>query len=230
MKTVILCGGRGQRLQVKTQDKPKPLVEVGGKPVMWHVMKVYAAHGYTDFVLPLGYKADAIRRYVDEELDEDWTVEMRDTGLDTLTGGRLQQVRDLLDDQFMMTYSDGVADIDISELVRFHEEQDVIGTVTGVRANCAYGLMHTDNGTVTSYEEKPELDGLVNGGFMVFDPEVWAYIGDGMVVSTAIPALAADGQLAAYHHTGYWDSLDTYKDYKRINDAWNERQPWKVWD
>lgn len=228
MRTVILCGGRGERLPAATRDRPKPLVEIGGRPLLRHVMGIYAAQGYTDFVLPLGYGGEAIRDHIDDGLPAAWDITTVDTGTDTPTAERLERVADHLGDRFMVTYADGVADVDLEALVETHEERGATGTVTGVEARVPYGVIEVEDGRSAAFREKPVLDRPVNGGFMVFESEVLERADGGMLAGDVLPELAEAGELAVHRHDGYWDSVDTAKDLRRVKERWGEDRPWEV--
>jgi glucose-1-phosphate cytidylyltransferase len=231
---VILCGGRGTRLQEKTADLPKPLVEIGGRPIVWHVVQVYAAQGFREFILCTGYKA---RLIADWAASCDWPegVEVKavDTGLDTQTGGRIKRVAPLVGDRtFCATYGDGVADVDLAEQQVFHAGHGRLATMTVVRPELQFGITEIDgHGQVTGFHEKPRSEHWINGGFFVFDPGVFDYLTESSVLERApLEGLAGDGQLRAFRHTGFWDCMDTYKDSITLNDLWAAGEaPWKLW-
>ena len=232
---VILCGGRGTRLQEHTQSIPKPLVEIGGEPIVWHVINIYAAHGLRRFVLCTGYKGDLIEQFVAART---WPagVEVRclDTGIQTPTGGRVKQAGRLLADRpFCATYADGVADIDLLELIASHQVHGDLATVTVVRPELQFGITELDgDGRVRGFHEKPRSEHWVNGGFFCFEPGALGYIGEDSVLEREpLERLAAAGQLHAYRHEGFWDCMDTYKDAVMLNDIWAAGgAPWKIWD
>jgi glucose-1-phosphate cytidylyltransferase len=232
---VILCGGRGTRLQEHTQSIPKPLVEIGGEPIVWHVIKIYAAQGLRRFHLCTGYKGELIEEFV---ASHDWPVgvEVRciDTGLDTPTGGRIRQAGEALDERsFCATYADGVADIDIGELIEFHSAHGALATMTAVRPELQFGVAELDgHGRVTGFHEKPRVEHWVNGGFFCFEHGALGYIGeDSILEREPLERLATVGQLHAYRHEGFWECMDTYKDAVLLNDIWAAGgAPWKVWD
>ncbi len=231
---VILCGGRGTRLREKTESIPKPLVEIGGQPIVWHVIQLYAVQGARRFVLATGYKADLMECFAAEH---DWpegvTVECVDTGLETPTGGRINKLRDHLAGRFYATYADGVADVDLDELWAFHERHETVATMTVVRPELQFGITELDGegGRVTGFHEKPRSEHWINGGFFVFEPAVFDYLTDSSVLEREpLEGLAADGQLHAFRHTGFWDCMDTYKDAAMLNDLWASGEaPWKIW-
>ena len=254
-KAVILAGGYGTRLMEETEARPKPMVEIGGRPILWHIMKIYAAHGITEFVLPLGYKADMIRRFFAEyhlqasdltidlstnamtlhrHAAEPWTVTLVDTGLDTMTGGRLARLRHYLGEEpFCMTYGDGVAALDIRAVTQFHGSHGRIATVTAVRPPSRFGSLEIENGAVRAFHEKPPGDGMwINGGFFVLSPGVFDLLEDDTTMFERGPleSLAAGSQLMAYPHEGFWYSMDTLRDKKHLEELWaSGSAPWKVW-
>ena len=229
---VILCGGRGTRLREQTQTIPKPLVEIGGRPILWHVIRIYAAQGFERFVLCLGHKGELIEDFVrNDGLPEDITVECVPTGEDTPTGGRIARVRDRIEGgRFCATYADGVADIALHALVDFHAAHGALATMTVVQPELQFGVARLNGeGVVQGFEEKPQFDGWINGGFFVFEAGALDYIHeDDVLEREPLENLANDGQLRAYRHTGFWDCLDTYKDAVLLNDLWEAgRAPWK---
>ena len=229
---VILCGGRGTRLREHTQTIPKPLVEIGGRPILWHVIRIYAAQGFHRFVLCLGHKGELIEDFVrNDGLPEDISVECVPTGEETPTGGRIARVRERIDGaRFCATYADGVADIDLHALVGFHTDHGALATMTVVQPELQFGVARLNGkDVVEGFQEKPQFDGWINGGFFVFEPGALAYIGEDHVLEREpLERLAADGQLRAYRHTGFWDCMDTYKDAVLLNDLWAAGQaPWK---
>lgn len=256
MKTVILCGGLGTRLSEETQIKPKPMVEIGNRPILWHIMKVYERHGFTDFALALGYKADAVKDYflnyhargsdltirlADNFVDyrntsvENWSVMLADTGADTMTGGRLLRLKSELASSgtFMLTYGDGVSDIDIGKLLSFHKAHGRIATVTAVRPPVRFGELLIDEGNrVLSFEEKPQArEGWINGGFFVFEPQIFDYIkGDAtMLEREPLEQLARKSELMAFQHSGYWQCMDTLRDKHALEELWNSgTAPWAL--
>jgi glucose-1-phosphate cytidylyltransferase len=255
VKVVILAGGYGTRLAEETEVRPKPMVEIGGRPILWHIMKLYAHHGFAEFVVALGYRGDAIKRYfldfpyasadltvrlqanevtVHQRHDEDWTVHLVDTGLDTITGGRIKRLRGWIGaESFMLTYGDGVADVDLKELLAFHRHHGKLATVTAVRPPARFGRLDIDRDRVAVFTEKPQTgEGWINGGFFVLEPGVFDYI-DGDATHwerEPLERLAAEGQLRAYQHDGFWQSMDTLRDVRLLNGLWGAgRAPWRVW-
>lgn len=256
MKAVILCGGKGTRMREETEYRPKPLVEIGGKPIIWHIMKGYSHYGVNDFILCTGYKGDMIKQYfmdmywrnnnftihIDDDYKnivyhtrekENWNVTILDTGLETLTGGRLKQTRDYIDeDEFMFTYGDGLSDINIDELYKYHKSKGTAVTLTGVHPVSPFGLLEVTEGRVTAFREKPVLKDMINGGFMVMSKNVFDYITDEDCSFEMEPLdrIAAAGQLAVYEHKGFWMAVDTFKEVERANKVWaGEERCWKVW-
>jgi len=257
MKTVILCGGIGYRLKEETEFRPKPMVQIGGKPILWHIMKIYAHYGFNDFIIALGYKGDYIKQYFlneqqllhdlslhthtgytkihkkDGNLVDKFKITFVDTGQETLTGERILRVRDYIpknDKNFMVTYGDGVADINIKDLIKFHKKQNTIGTITGVHPRSKYGLLQMNSGgLVTRFIEKPILDEWVNGGFMVFKKEFFKYLRRGEFEHEGLKRLTKNKQLSTFVHKGFWHSMDTYPDVDNLNKFWKEDPIWKVW-
>ena len=229
---VILCGGRGTRLREHTQTIPKPLVEIGGRPILWHVIRIYAEQGFGRFVLCLGHRGELIEEFVAAgDLPEGLDIECVDTGEETPTGGRLARVRDRVKaGRFCLTYADGVADIDLGALVDFHAGHGELATMTVVRPELQFGVARLDgDDRVAGFEEKPSFDGWINGGFFCFEPGVLEYVAeDATLEREPLERLASDGQLRAFRHTGFWDCMDTYKDAVLLNDLWEAgRAPWK---
>lgn len=220
---LILSGGRGTRLREKTETLPKPLVEVGGKPLIWHVIQIYARQGFTRFLPLTGYLGDQISDFVaGESWPEGVSVECIDTGLDTATGGRIAAVRDRIDGTFCATYADGVSDVDLSALLDFHRSNHRAATMTVVRPDLPWGVAEIDpEGEVTGFVEKPQSGHWINGGFFCFEPSVFEWLeSDSVLEQEPLEGLAADGQLGAFRHEGFWDCCDTYKDLVTLNDLW----------
>jgi glucose-1-phosphate cytidylyltransferase len=255
MKVVILAGGLGTRLSEETTIKPKPMVEIGGHPILWHIMNTYSTFGYKEFIIALGYKGNVIRDYfihynlfrnnisinlrsnditIHDGDCEDWTVHLVDTGANTQTGGRIKRLEPWLDDEpFMLTYGDGVADIDIQRLVNYHQQSGCLATVTSVRPPSRFGNIELQNGVVTSFHEKPQVgEGWINGGYFVLNPKVLDYIdGDQTILEKEpLQTLAKEGQLSAYQHDGFWQCMDTIREKQLLEELWNSgNAPWKVW-
>jgi glucose-1-phosphate cytidylyltransferase len=232
---VILCGGRGTRLQEEAASIPKPLVEIGGEPIVWHVINIYAAQGLRRFRLCTGYRGDLVQRFASSRTWPDGVdVHCLDTGLDTPTGGRIKQAGALLDERpFCATYADGVADIDLSRLIGFHRAQGGLATMTVVRPRLPFGIAEMDGGgRVRGFHEKPRSEHWVNGGFFCFEPGALAYLEDDSVLEREpLERLAAEGQLHAFRHAGFWECMDTFKDAVLLNDIWaGGAAPWRIWD
>lgn len=258
MKVVILCGGIGYRLKEETEFKPKPMVIIGNKPILWHIMKIYSHFGFNEFIIALGYKGDYIKDYflkqkyfddnftlhtktgitklhknIKDKNKDDFKIIFVDTGQETLPGERILRIKDFIpetDEDFMVTYGDGVSDINIRQLVKFHTSHRLIGTVTGVHPRSKYGLLTIDKkGVVQKFSEKPVLTEWINGGFMVFKKQFFSYLRRGEFEHPALKRLMRQMQLSVYTHHGFWHSMDTYPDVDNLNRLWNEDPKWKVW-
>lgn len=256
MKAVILAGGLGTRISEETHLKPKPMIEIGGKPILWHIMKIYSAHGINDFVVCLGYKGYLIKEYfanyflhmsdvtfdmahnkmeVHQRYAEPWRITLVDTGENTLTGGRLKRVAEYVQDEeaFCFTYGDGVADVDISALSAFHRQHGKLATVTAVQPPGRYGSLDMSDGLVRGFVEKPKGDGgWINGGFFVLSPKVLDYIAGNETSWEGNPLvrLAAEGRLMAFEHQGFWQPMDTLRDKNHLEELWESgKAPWKIW-
>ena len=238
MKTVILAGGFGTRLSEETQSIPKPMVKIGGKPMLWHIMNIYAAFDHRDFIVACGYKGEIIKDYFGAFTSEEkpnWRVNCVDTGLHSMTGGRLLRLRSLLKSEtFMVTYGDGLADLDISALLAFHRRHGQIGTVTAVQPSPRFGALHLDaSDRVKVFDEKLDsASGWINGGFFVFEPGILDYIDsiDTPLETIPLSRLAADGNLMAYRHSGFWKPMDTLREKNQLNELWDGgNAPWKIW-
>ena len=231
---VILCGGRGTRLRERTETVPKPLVEIGGRPIVWHVIGIYAAQGFDRFLLATGYLGERIERFAAEESwPERVTVECVDTGLDTPTGGRIAALGErLAGGTFCATYADGVADVALGTLLEEHSESGLAATVTVVRPNLQWGVAELDGGRVSAFVEKPRSEHWINGGFFCFGPGALDYIGaDSVLEREPLERLAGAGELHAYRHEGFWDCMDTYKDAVTLDDLWRSGEaPWPTWN
>ncbi len=257
MKTVILAGGLGYRLKEETEFKPKPMVLIGGKPMLWHIMKIYSHYGFNEFIIALGYKGDYIKQYFlnqqhyannftintktgvtkfhkkDESIDN-FKITFVNTGEETQPGERILKIKKFIpkeDKYFMVTYGDGVADINIKELVKFHKKQKTIGTVTGVHPGSSrYGLLKENSkNIVTEFAEKPMVKETVNGGFMVFDKKIFNFIKEGELEHEALKRLIKISQLSVFKHSGFWHCMDTYRDVDDLNKLWIEDPKWKLW-
>lgn len=270
-KIVILCGGMGARLREETEYRPKPLVEIGGKPMLWHIMKIYSYYGFKDFVLCLGYKGKMIKDYfLNYEImnsdftlkleskgiefhnsykEKDWIVTFAETGKNAMTGARIKKIEKYINSElFMLTYGDGVADINIQELLKFHKSHGKIGTVTGVSPSSRFGELIVAEDQVKKFSEKPQVkEGFINGGFFVFDKRIFNYLEDNddcIFEKKPLEDLASDGELMIYKHKGFWQCMDTYRDLQLLNNLWlgqevekelhfneikNVKPPWKIW-
>jgi glucose-1-phosphate cytidylyltransferase len=230
---VILCGGRGTRLRERTESVPKALVEIGGRPILWHVIQIYAAQGFDRFLLATGYMGEAVEEFAAaERWPEGVRVECADTGLDTPTGGRVAALRDRLGSKaFCVTYADGVADIDLGTLLAFHQGHGKLATVTVVRPNLQWGVAELAGDSVSGFVEKPRSEHWINGGFFCFERGVFDYLDESCVLEREpLERLAADGQLRAFRHEGFWDCMDTYKDAVVLNDLWGSGEAaWRIW-
>lgn len=258
MKVVILCGGQGTRLREETEFRPKPLVEIGGRPILWHIMKLYGYHEFREFVLCLGYRGNMIKEYFlnYEVMNNDFTMDLgsrseisyhgfhdeqgyevtlADTGIECMTGARIKRVQKHVDgDTFLVTYGDGVSDVNIRALVAFHMDHGRLATVTTVRPTSRFGVLELDpSGVVVNFNEKPQLDGWVNVGFFVFQRRVFDYLSKDpacVLEREPLQQLAKEGQLVAYRHEGFFYAMDTYREFKLLNDLWDTgKPPWKVW-
>jgi len=232
MKAVILCGGRGTRLGAHGRSLPKALVPIGGKPILWHLLKLYSYYGITEFVLCLGFLGDDIKEYF-EALDGDWSIHFANTGIDTNTGGRLKQVEPLLSDEdtFCVTYGDGLADVDLGRLIDFHRRHGKIASITAVHPFSGFGLVDiSDDGKIERFREKPLLNDWINGGFFVFERQVFDFLAvDSVLEREPFENITLRGEMMAYRHEGFWKCMDTYKDQMELEQIWNDLPPWKVW-
>jgi len=255
MKVVILCGGLGTRLTEDNEIRPKPMIEIGGRPIVWHIMKHYAHYDLKEFYIALGHRGDVIKRFFldystlggslsidlvtgqivkQDPSDEDWIIHLRDTGQETNTGGRLKRLeQDLKGETFLLTYGDGVCNLDLRKLLEFHRSHGRMATVTAVRPPARFGGLIFDGDLVSEFTEKPQIgEGWINGGFFVFEPGILSYLkGDNTSLETdALEILASERQLAAYRHEGFWQCMDTPRDKRLLESLWRERRvPWKVW-
>jgi glucose-1-phosphate cytidylyltransferase len=257
MKAVLLAGGLGTRMREETEFRPKPMVEVGGKPVLWHLMKLFATYSITDFVICTGYKGEQIKEYFlnyaaltndftitlgkaselvfhGDHLESEWSVTVADTGPLTLTAGRVERIeRFVRDERFIVTYGDGLADLDVTKLLAFHAEHGRKATITTVRPLSRFGLVDVEDSLVTRFREKPQMDDSVSAGFFVFEPSVFDYLRNGdnvMLEHEPLARLAAERELAAYRHEGFWQPMDTVRESVLLNEMWDQgTAPWKVW-
>ena len=258
MKAVLLAGGLGTRMREETEFRPKPMVEVGGKPVLWHIMKILSSHGLTDFVVATGYKGEQIASYFmnyarlnrdftvklgdtssaiyhgDDHGEADWTVTVANTGPTTMTGGRVKRVQEYIGDEpFFVTYGDGIANVDVSELRRFHQGHGRLATMTSTRPWSRYGVIEVaDDGSVSRFREKPQSEDWVNIGYFMFQPEIFNYIDGDQTTLEQEPLhrLASEGQLSTFRHDGFWQPMDTYREAQALNELWSAGAPWKTWE
>jgi glucose-1-phosphate cytidylyltransferase len=258
MKAVLLAGGLGTRMREETEFRPKPMVEIGGKPILWHLMKIFATQGITEFVICAGYKGEQIKSYFlnyaaynsdftitlgdrsslkihNAHHEAAWTVTVADTGADTLTAGRVERIEPYVrGERFMVTYGDGLADINLTELTDFHTEQGKLATISTVRPWSRFGLVNVDeDGLVSQFREKPQMDDWVSAGFFVFEPGIFDYLRDSdqmMLEDEPLNKLAAERQLSAYRHNGFWQPMDTYRESQLLNELWASGEaPWQLW-
>ena len=255
MKVIILCGGYGTRLKEETEFKPKPMVFVGNQPILWHIMKHYAHHGFNEFILALGYKADYIKDFFlnqkafttdfslntkthdvtyhlnQQKNNDEFKITFVDTGLDTMPGERILRCQNYLDnDDFMVTYGDGVSDLDLQALLHFHRQRKTLATLTGVHPRSKYGMLKLKGNFISELTEKPILTDWINGGFMVFNPQALKFFKQKETEHPALQRLAAKKQLSMYKHHGFWYCMDTYKEVETLNELWlTKSPPWKIW-
>jgi len=253
MKAVILAGGLGTRITEESSSKPKPLIEIGGMPIIWHIMKLYSFYGINDFIICCGYKGYLIKEYFSNyylhssdvsinlknnsidilnKSSEPWSITLINTGEYSQTGGRLLRIKDHIDDTFCMTYGDGVSDVNIHNLLDFHKKNNKLSTITAVQPPGRFGALELENDLVTSFSEKPHGDGgWINGGFFVLEPEVFDYIENDNTIWEQKPliTLAKDRQLSAFYHKGFWRPMDTMRDKVELDEYWSTKAPWKVW-
>jgi len=254
MKTVILAGGFGSRLSEETIMKPKPMVEIGGKPILWHIMNIYGYYGFNEFVIALGYKGEYIKEYflnyynhqsdltislkdgkvvATKTCNREWLVQLVDTGINSMTGGRLRRLKEYVGNStFMMTYGDGVSTVDIAKLIKFHKSHGKIATVTAVRPTARFGGMVFDKAQVIEFKEKQQAgEGWINGGFFVFEPDIFDYLQSDTSVLESDPMenLVRDGELMSYQHDGFWQCMDTIRDRSHLEELWATKPPWKIW-
>ncbi|KJU82095.1 glucose-1-phosphate cytidylyltransferase [Candidatus Magnetobacterium bavaricum] len=257
MKAVILCGGLGTRLREETEFRPKPMIEIGGMPILWHIMKTYSSYGFNEFILCLGYKGKTIKDFFynyeiaindftielgtkniemyPRHEEHGWKVTLIDTGENTMTGGRVKKVERFIDgDTFMLTYGDGLTDLNIKTLLEFHKSHKKIGTVTGVSPPSRYGELVIHDDHVISFSEKPAgEEAFINGGYFVFNRKFYDYLEDDdscILERVPLEKLVSDGQLKVFQHRGFWQCMDTYRDYKFLKELWDNKPPWRIWE
>lgn len=233
MKAVILAGGYGTRISEESHLKPKPMIEIGEKPILWHILKTYSSYDINEFVICCGYKGEQIKEYFTNFNSETWDIELVDTGLDTMTGGRLKRIQSHIDDTFCVTYGDGLCNIDINNLISFHREKKSIATLTAVHPPERFGVLSLNDDYVTEFHEKHSGESSwINGGFFVFEPEIFDYLDDDKTVLEKFPleTLAKENKLTAFKHTGFWYPMDTLREKKYLEDLWSSgNPPWKIW-
>jgi len=233
MKAVILAGGYGTRISEESHLKPKPMIEIGGKPILWHIMKIYSAYKIDDFIICLGYKGEKIKEYFEQFDSKLWNIQLIDTGLDTMTGGRLKRIQDKIDNTFCMTYGDGVSDVNLNNLLTFHKEKKSLATLTAIHPPERFGVLNLSGDYVTEFHEKHTGESSwINGGFFVFEPEIFDYLQNDSTVLERAPleTLAKEQKLSAFKHNGFWHPMDTLRDKKHLEDLWtSEKAPWKIW-
>ena len=236
MKAVILAGGYGTRISEESHLKPKPMIEIGGKPILWHILKIYSSYGINEFAICCGYKGEKIKEYFtkwEEEESEPWDIRLFDTGLDTMTGGRLKRIQDYVDDTFCVTYGDGLSDIDINRLISFHKEKKSLATLTAIHPPERFGVLNLSGDYVMEFHEKHGgQTSWINGGFFVFEPGIFDYLRDDSTVleKTPLETLAKEKKLSAFKHNGFWHPMDTLRDKNHLENLWfSKKAPWKTW-
>ena len=233
MKAVILAGGYGTRISEESYLIPKPMIEIGGKPILWHIMKIYSAYKIDDFVICLGYKGEKIKEYFGQFDSKLWNIQLVDTGEDTMTGGRLKRIQDKIDDTFCVTYGDGLSDINLDDLILFHKEKKSLATLTAIHPPERFGVLNLSGDYVTQFHEKHAGESSwINGGFFVFEPEIFDYLQDDSTILERMPleTLAKEQKLAAFKHNGFWHPMDTQRDKKHLEKLWaSGKALWKIW-
>ena len=234
MKAVILAGGYGTRISEESHLKPKPMIEIGGKPIIWHIMKIYATYGINDFIICCGYKGEIIKKYFESFDSEPWNVELIDTGLDTMTGGRIKRIQNHIDETFCLTYGDGVSDVNIRDLISFHNSKKSLATLTAIHPPERFGVLNISGEYVTEFHEKHRGESSwINGGFFVFEPKIFDYLLDGdstILEKKPLETLAQEQNLTAFKHNGFWYPMDTLRDKNYLENLWcNNKADWKIW-
>ena len=234
MKVIILAGGFGTRISEESHLPPKPMIEIGGMPILWHIMKIYSKYGINDFVICCGYKGEIIKEFFEKGNNPSWNVELVDTGLDTMTGGRIKRIEKYVDDTFCLTYGDGLSDVNIHELISFHKEKKSLGTLTAIHPPERFGVLTLSDYYVTEFNEKHTGESSwINGGFFVFEPDLFDYLKDGdstILEKKPLETLAQQKKLTAFKHTGFWHPMDTLRDKTYLENLWNTKNaPWKIW-
>jgi len=234
MKAVILAGGYGTRITEESHLKPKPMIKIGEMPILWHIMKIYSEYNINDFVICCGYKEEVIKEYFSKFDSKSWNIELVNTGLDTMTGGRIKRIQNHIDDTFCLTYGDGLSDVNITDLISFHKEKKSLATLTAVHPPERYGVVNLSEHYVTEFHEKHTSESSwINGGFFVFEPKIFDYLQDGdstILEKKPLETLAKEQQLTAFKHTGFWHPMDTLRDKNHLENLWNTKKaPWKIW-
>ena len=234
MKAVILAGGYGTRISEESHLKPKPMIEIGGKPIIWHIMKIYATYGINDFIICCGYKGEIIKKYFESFDSEPWNIELIDTGLDTMTGGRIKRIQNHIDGTFCLTYGDGVSDVNIRDLISFHNSKKSLATLTAIHPPERFGVLNISDEYVTEFHEKHRGESSwINGGFFVFEPKIFDYLLDGdstILEKKPLETLAQEQNLTAFKHNGFWYPMDTLRDKNYLENLWlNNKANWKIW-
>jgi glucose-1-phosphate cytidylyltransferase len=234
MKAVILAGGYGTRISEESHLKPKPMIEIGGKPIIWHIMKIYATYGINDFIICCGYKGEIIKKYFESFDSEPWNVELIDTGLDTMTGGRIKRIQNRIDETFCLTYGDGVSDVNIRDLISFHNSKKSLATLTAIHPPERFGVLNISGEYVTEFHEKHRGESSwINGGFFVFEPKIFDYLSDGdstILEKKPLETLAHEQNLTAFKHNGFWYPMDTLRDKNYLENLWfDNKADWKIW-
>ena len=233
MKAVILAGGYGTRISEESHLRPKPMIEIGGKPILWHILKIYSSYDINEFVICCGYKGEQIKEYFSKINSESWDIQLIDTGLDTMTGGRLKRIQNHIDDTFCVTYGDGLSNVDINNLVAFHKEKKSIATLMAVHPPERFGVLDLNGDYVSEFHEKHSGESSwVNGGFFVFEPEIFDYLQDDSTILERMPleTLAKENKLTAFRHDGFWYAMDTMRERKYLEKLWeSQKAPWKIW-
>ena len=233
MKAVILAGGYGTRISEESHLRPKPMIEIGGKPILWHIMKIYSKYKINDFIICCGYMGDIIKEYFSNFDSEPWNIQLIDTGLDTMTGGRIKRIEEHIDGTFCATYGDGLSDVNINNLISFHKEKKSLATLTASHPPGRFGVLNLSGDYVSEFHEKLVMkSSWINGGFFVFEPEIFDYLQDDSTVleRTPLEDLAKEQKLTAFKHDGFWHPMDTLRDKRQLEDLWKTgKAPWKIW-
>ena len=235
MKAVILAGGFGTRISEESHLKPKPMIEIGGDPILVHIMKIYSYYGINDFIICCGYKGNMIKKYFEDHKFEQWNIQTIDTGLNTMTGGRIKRIENHIDDTFCVTYGDGVSDVNINDLILFHKEKKSLATLTAIHPPERFGVLELSGNNVVEFHEKHQGESSwINGGFFVFEKEIFDYIKNGdstTLERTPFETLAKEKKLTAFKHEGFWHPMDTLRDKKHLENLWtSNKAPWKIWE